>query len=208
MDNETDLTGLTLEEGMKKLFKEGKIPELNTEIDIWKVIESLGGYIFYTEHDAADGRISLNSKSEKHLQIARKVSELIVNSLEEFDVIPLSKYPECEIGQKLPPAPKGKIYYWDWYNNMSTEYHSRKYNGILCSACPFVEENPVEAMRTRIPCSIFPGMAYQLFEPYRCAMVDMFTWDEEELYRRVQEKGGEDALKKFKQKIQDLKNKS
>ncbi len=206
MSDEIEPNGLTLEEGMRKLFKEGKIPELNTEMDIWKVIEFLDG--FDTEHAVADKRMLLNIKNERHLRIANKVSELLVNSLKKFGVIPPSEYPECEIGRKLPPVPKGSIYYWDWYKNMSTEYHSAKYKGILCSACPFVEKNPVEVMRIRIPCSIFPGMVHRLNKPYLCAMTEIYTWDERKLFQEVKESGGEEALKRFKQKIWALKNKS
>ncbi|MCK4891433.1 MAG: hypothetical protein KAS78_02075, partial [Candidatus Pacebacteria bacterium] len=142
MSNNTEPTELTLEEGIGELFKEEKIPELNTEMNIWKVIESLDGYIFYTEHDAADGRISLSSESDKYLQVVKKVSELLVNKLKEFNVIPPSEYSECETRQELPPAPEGKTYYWEWYETMSKEYYTEAYNKILCSACPFVEDNP------------------------------------------------------------------
>lgn len=192
-----------LEEKLKELFK--KYPKPDSEMNIWKIMESVGGYIFYTEHDIADGRMESSPATEKHLKLSREVSEMLVKKLKDFGVIPPNECPVREIGKKLPPAPKGKIYYWDWYEKKNQEYYTEVYEGIICSACPLAEENPVKIIQRSIPCSVFPGIAYQLFEPHRCAMLDMYDWKEEKLYQEIRKNGGEDILKRFKQKFWMLK---
>ena len=199
----------SLKKVLEKIYKEGKVPEINTEFQRWNVIETLGGISFAMNHDAADGRISLNSANKKFLKISKKVSELLVNSLKEFGVIPPSEYPKSEDGQNLPTAPEGKTYYWDWYKNMKKENDIAVFNGILCSACPFVEEkNPAEINQRQIPCGVFDGMVTGYRRPYECVMIYCGCWTKDEIYRRINDKGGEDALEKFKKKIEDFGNKT
>jgi hypothetical protein len=89
---------------------------------------------------------------------------------------------------------------------MSGEDWKAKYDNIICSACPFCKESLAKNFPTHIPCDLWNGGLYHLALPWMCAMLPG-NLDEEELFQKVKEKGGEDSLKRFKQKIILLKNK-
>ena len=204
MDNGTDLAELTMEEVIKELLDKDENRKLKTEMDIWKVIEFCD--IFDKEYIVVGKKIFLISRNERHLLDTNKVSDLLDARLKEFGVISPSESPQGEIGKKLRSAPKRKTYYWDWYLEMRKKYYTEVFKGIICSACPFANKDQVELMRTRMPCSVFPGIAHRLAKPYVCAMTDMYTWNEEILFQQIREKGGEDILQRFRQKIWTLKN--
>ena len=74
---------LSLEELMDEFFRKGKVPALGTEMDIWKLIEALGGIIFYTEHDAADDRISLDAEDNKRLLLMKQISNKLLQTIKD-----------------------------------------------------------------------------------------------------------------------------
>jgi len=181
-----------------------KQPE--TEMEYWETIEALGGFVWRMNHDLGDGRIE-----DPDGEIAQAIEEgkQILNRLatelsEKFGVIQPKDYPKTEPGQERPPAPEGKIYYWDWYQKMKDAVYRSDYEKIICSACPFSEG--VEKMKIGIiPCSVFPGVAYRLTAPHICLMTDWGgRWTKERLYQEIIAKGGEEALQTFKEKEKEL----
>ena len=183
-----------------------KQPE--TEMEYWQAIEGLGGFIWSTNHDLADGRIQDPSGGmDRDIQDARQISTRLVSELgEKFGVIPPQDYPKVELGQKPPKAPKGKKYYWDWYKKMKKLAYSIDYEKIICSACPFSEGvERMISLGSQIPCGAFGGCLYKLRAPYLCGMLDTKSWGEEELRQEIIRKGGEAALVRFRIKEAGLK---
>jgi len=181
-----------------------KQPE--TELEYWETIESLGGFIWRMNHDLADGRIKdPTGDIDKEIAEAREISTRLIGEMDgKFGVI---HYPKVKVGQNLPPAPKGKIYYWDWYKKMKAEAYSAEYEKLICSACPFSEG--IEEMINLggvIPCSVFRGMIYRLSAPNACAMVCDKLWNKDGLYKEIQRQHGEEALTVFKKKEEKLKS--
>ncbi len=204
---------LTYEECVDIIFKKDSTPKTETEMDIYNLIEGLGGMIWRMNHDAADGRITLSEKDESFVTSSSKFSYLLIQKLKEkYNVIPPDECPHRlrEFGDRtpIPPAPKGKIYYCDWYKSIKKEYFTNEYNKIICSACALHEKDGAEQMQRHIPCDVFPGICNFLINPWECIMIDStFSgfWTQEKLYEEIKAKGGEDAVKQFKMKFNQLK---
>lgn len=115
-----------------------KWPE--TELEYFMTIEALGGFIWRTEHDLADGRIlDPDNKISEEIQKERGLSEKLVGELtEKFNVVH-PKDSQTGFGKPPLPAPAGKIYYWDWYRKMKDEWLTAEFEKTICSACPYCE---------------------------------------------------------------------
>ncbi len=147
--NETNQ--LTYEECVEIIFKEDISLKTETEMDIYNLIEGLGGIIWRMDHDSSDGRIELSGNDASFMTAANRFLYLLIQKLKEkYNVIPPDECPHRlrEIGDRTPiqPAPKGKIYYWDWYKAVQKEYFKNEYNKIICSACVLHENDAVEKM--------------------------------------------------------------
>jgi hypothetical protein len=183
-----------------------KWPE--TELEYYEIIEGLGGFIWSMNHDLGDGRIEdPEGKIDADIEEARQLSDQLVSELDDkFGVIHPRDCPEREIGEKPPPPPDGKTYYWDWYNRMQRISYEKEYEGLICSACPF--SLGVEKMLTTrtIPCSQFSGSLYRLRPPHCCGMLESACghWTETFLYDRIFSEHGNDALETFKAKEKEL----
>jgi hypothetical protein len=178
-----------------------------TEMEYWKSIETLGGFSWGMDHELADGRIKdPEGGIDKEIQEATEISMKLVAELEgKFGVIPPDKYPQKEPGQELPPAPEGKIYYWDWYHRIEEKCYRQEYEGMICSVCPYSEGlGEMIATGGRVLCGLWTGCS-RLVEPYSCAMLRLENWDEHRLYEAIREKAAEEALKRFLEKKQELK---
>lgn len=188
---------------MERVFKEGKIPSLETELEIWNIIEALGGISWNLNHEVADGRTTITSKQEEFMASAKRVQEHLIKRLEtEYGIIP------PDGAKPDQPAPEGKKYYWDWYEEMQADYFKNEYDKIICSACALHEDNGAEKMRICVPCDVFNGMIYSLIYPWECAMLTFGSsnkWTEEQLLAEIKAKGGEDSVKRYKQKLILLK---
>lgn len=174
-----------------------------TEMEYWETIEGIGGILWHTRHDISHGRYEETDELKQFLANAQETIERLVSELEKFGVIQPKDCPQTEPGQDKPPAPEGKKYYWDWYNQMKETANQRFYDSIICSACPFSEG--VEGMTSdHIPCG-HPqcGIVFHLRLPYVCNLIGELT--EEQLFQEIFDKGGEDALTKFKEKLAALK---
>jgi hypothetical protein len=187
---------MTLQEDLEKVFKDGQIPKLETDFDRWKVIETLGGVSWNMRHDASHGRITLSDIDIEFIATIRRIHEGFVEILKtKYNIIPPQ---EC-----IPLAPVGKTYYWDWYDSMKKTWLKEEYNKIICSACALHEQDGVEKMSYCIPCSVYPGSIYRLDSPWECAMITgrFPDWTEKKLFTEMKEKGGEDSVKRYKQKL-------
>jgi hypothetical protein len=184
-----------------------KQPE--TELEYWGAIEALGGFSWRMNHDLSDGRIDDPSGSiDQDIGSARKIQETLVAELtEKFGVIHPKDCPQVEIGQKQPPAPEGKIYYWDWYEKMKKEVYHLEYEAMICSACPFSEGvDKMISLGGVVPCSVFCGMMYHLRAPHICGMTTRSSgdWSDTQLYTEILEKHGKEALVAFFAKEKEL----
>ena len=184
------------------------IKQPETETEYWEAIESLGGYIWQTNHDLSRGRYEATKEILKPLKSALVLQKrLAVKLCEKFGVIHPKDCPKVEVGQTPPPAPEGKSYYWDWYQRMKQEVYRKQYEGIICSACPL--SKGLDHMISRggkVPCGVCNGIIYRLHAPHQCAMINGGGhWTVEILHARITNMGGEEALEKFLSKEAELK---
>jgi hypothetical protein len=181
--------------------------EPQTEMEYWEAIESLGGVSFSICHDLADSRIKdPNGDLAKTAKEASELSERLVSELKKFGVIHPKDCPKTKTGEKKPRPPKGKKYYWDWYEKMSKAYYKAENEKIICSACPFGPKlHERGASSHHISCDVFSGIIYKLCIPFECAMVSSDMWGRQRLFQEISKRGGEAALIKFKIKEAGLK---
>lgn len=183
-----------------------KNPE--TEMEYFEIIEGLGGFAWRMDHDLADGRVEDKTGGmDRDIQDARKISATLVSELKEkFGVIPPKECPKVEPGKKASKAPKGKIYYWDWYEKMKNLSQRIYYEKIICSACPFSGgvKKMIE-MGGDIPCRKIHGILYRLGYPFECHLISFKELTPGQLYQEIMKKGGEVALTRFKIKEAGLK---
>jgi hypothetical protein len=182
-----------------------KQPE--TEIEYWKAIEGLGGYIWSTRHALANGRIDdEDGEVAKSIVDAQAILEGLVSELEvKFGVIHPKDCPRDTGKQDVPPSPEGKTYYWAWYKRMKAAFYQKEYDATICSACPMSEGlEQMIAMGGSVPCGVFSGQIYRLSKSFACAMLHSGGWSRERFERKIVEKGGEEALVAFKAKEQEL----
>jgi len=185
-----------------------------TEVEYWVSIETLGGFIWRMNHDLADGRIKDPTGGiDKDILEARKVSEQLVEELwEKFGVVSPKNCPELTLaqrmaGQKLPPAPFGMEYYWDWYYRMKKFTHDAMYENDICSACPYSRGNNGNG----IDCGLYGGMASNLTPNYiGCLMIkEMGYWAEaytmDEFLKKLETEHGKSACNRFLVKLEALK---
>ncbi|MFA6228411.1 MAG: hypothetical protein WC668_04500 [Patescibacteria group bacterium] len=177
--------------------------EPQTEMEYWEAIDGIGGIIWNTNHDIGHGRYENSSEIEQYLTDAQETIERLVNELaDKFGVIPPRDCPKSKPGEKVPPASEGKTYYWDWYYAKKAEAKKQYYESIICSACPYSEG--LESMTGfNVPCELWKGVLYRLTFPYLCAMLG--DYGQEKLHQIIQQRGGEQALKVFKEKLETLK---
>ena len=180
-----------------------KHPE--TEMEYWQTIEGLGGMAWHLNHDLAHGRIDdPKGLVSEDVHSLGDLSRRLVEEIEEkFGVIPPDKMPKREAGQELPPAPEGKTWYWDWYNQQKLAFHEHEYNGLICSVCPFSTGVEDMARLSEIPCSLHTGALYKLRKPWICGLADpayRSNMKPVELYTRILVEYGVDRLVTFRQK--------
>jgi len=183
-----------------------------TEMDYWKLIKVLADIIFYNNYDLTHGNVDGNHKMKVINQRDEAIElqeKIVVELSEKFGVIRSIYYPVVKPGETLPPAPEGKIYYYDWYKKRKLDFYTEEYEKIICSACPL--SNGLDEMMNLsgvIPCGATRGSIYHLRVPYQCGMIG--TWSKEELYFEIKKKAGEMAemaLLKFQKKKEELEKK-
>lgn len=179
-----------------------------TEMGYWELIESIGGYIWHTNHDASHGRIHLTAEDKARLNHLQELNNQLVDELFElFGVVHPKNCPQIRYdGPAIPVAPPGMIWYWDWYGKMKSEFKQAEYEKIICSACALCEGIDIFIQGNWIPCTVYRGIIYTLSRPYQCAMLDDFpSWDETKLFTEIKKIGGEEAISRFKTKEFELK---
>ncbi|MDD4412225.1 MAG: hypothetical protein PHR00_01105 [Patescibacteria group bacterium] len=170
----------------------------------WLAIESLGGFVWSTKHDLGHGRIEKTASLEKELTEAQEILGKLASELSRFGIILPEECPQVKSGEEKPTAPAGKMWYWDWYNKMKTEYYTAEYEKIVCSACPLSEGVEEFISANHIPCSVFPGIIYHLAKPFFCTMVYTKTWDKKNLLKEIEKIGGVEAVISFEKKEAEL----
>lgn len=149
-----------------------------TELEYFELIEHLGGMQWSLNHNLADGRIE-DPKGE----VASDITELhdLLNGLvkelgEKFGVIHPNDCPKRTTKDVMnnvpvPPAPKGKVYYWDWYEKQKKVSCQNEYDNMICSACPYSEGVERMMQLGQVPCGLFHGSLYRLRANYLCAIM-------------------------------------
>jgi hypothetical protein len=179
-------------------------PSVKTQLEYWQEIEEMGGILWRVNHEISHGRIEETPELRKDLNEVREKQQRLAEEVRDnFGIILPGDYPKREPGQELPPPPEGKKYYWTWYEEMKREIYSQEYESLICSGCPFSEGLDSFIGLGKIPCGVFRGWINNLRSPLTCAMVSTRDWTEEKLLELVAEKG-EDALKKFQEKKEQL----
>lgn len=181
-----------------------------TELEYWEAIESLGGFIWSTEHGISRGHIDYpNPLIDRDLREAFEIQKKLVFELsQKFGVITPYDYPKVEDGQELPPAPEGKIYYWDWYHKVECEYSLIEYQKLPCSACPFSKGFELFIPSHKVSCGFYPddNNEFKSHHIYSCGIVtfSMSYYDKqisiEDIYDRILKDYGQEALDVFKKK--------
>jgi len=75
------------------------------------------------EHGLYDGRVTdPTGKIDRKISEARNILEQLMDDVcEKFGVVLPQDYPKGRIGQTLPPAPEGKVYFLDWYKRIEKD---------------------------------------------------------------------------------------
>jgi len=163
-------------------------------------------------HDLSDGRIN-DPKGEvsQSITYCQVLLETLVGEVcEKFGVIhpkdcPKRSFEDIRDDVPVPPAPEGKIYYWDWYEKWKRESYSKEYEGLICSACPFSEGlERMMALGGPIPCGKWSGSLYHLHAPYICGLITYQDWTESQLYVAILTEHGIEALEAFRAKLKEL----
>ncbi|MBT6691299.1 hypothetical protein HOB10_03135 [Candidatus Parcubacteria bacterium] len=168
------------------------LEKVETELQYWEIIESIGGFVWRMNHDMGHGRIE-----DKDGQVSgdvafmqRVIEKLVTGLFEKYGVIHPKNCPKVEFGETPPAAPEGTTYYWDWYDLMKQESYSQEYNGMICAACPYSKGlDYFKALGGNIPCGLFPGSCFRLRTPFACCMIGedrRFEYTMEEFLDKLQ----------------------
>jgi hypothetical protein len=183
-----------------------KQPE--TEMEYWQFLEGLGGIIWSNIHDISHDLLPKSDAVMNEINEAAELSgHLLAEIGEKFGVIRPGDYPTLKDGEALPPAPEGKVYYWDWYGKLKHSFYYEIYENLICSACPFSTglQNMIN-LGGQIPCGAVSGWFGRLLISHECGMVNnIHQWSKIELYREIREKSTWRGLQKFKKKEIELK---
>lgn len=174
-----------------------------TELDYWYAIHSLGGFIWRTHHERFHGRIEDSEELLSVYQRARAQSEQLVDELwEKFGVVHPKNCPQVKIGQKMPEAPFGMQWYWDWYDNTKELVERAVHESTVCAACPY-SRGPSLSF---VACSLFQGMLMELCpDQSSCIMIKrpgdsgVLDWGvpEEEFLAQMETEHGSDAVQRW-----------
>jgi hypothetical protein len=181
--------------------------KLPTELYLWEAITNLVNIINNLKADLTKIQIK---DSEAKLKLDIKEAQELLNTLtdqvcQRFNVIHPDNCPKIEPGQKLPPPPEGKTWFWDWSERMKDIFCEMHYEKLICSACPFCLG--LEEMKKRNgvhPCALFPGTLLNTELPYLCGLIAYGDWDERQLFQQISIQHGEEALQKFLAKLDEL----
>ena len=89
-----------------------KIDKLH-EIDVWKKIETIGGLLFWTRHDYADGRIELSTSEKEKMENMQYLLEYLVYHTRKFGVTFNS---EPKLGEHIERSEDYMKWYSFWNN--------------------------------------------------------------------------------------------
>lgn len=86
--------------------------EACTELELFDIIYNLGGYIFYTHHDLADGRYESSPAIEQSLINAQAKAEAAVVQVSRFGIVSLEA--DGTVTKE----------YWDWYRKTKKAFEA------------------------------------------------------------------------------------
>jgi hypothetical protein len=178
------------------------------ELRLWERISILAGYIRQqtlklTKGQAGDSRIKIKQDIREAKELLEKLTDQVCQL---FNVVRPKDCPDIEPGKKPPPA--GKVWFWDWYDQMRSTYYRSVYEDTVCSACPFclgLEE--MKKKNGAILCQVSSGpfTFHRIGSPHLCSRVVQGFWTEEELYKQIFARHGNQALNKFRKKAKELR---
>jgi hypothetical protein len=177
-----------------------------TELEYWGAIESLGGFIWSTNHGLSHGRIQdPEGKIGKEIVEVGELSLKLVTELgEKFGIIPPQDCPRPDNDGNYPQPPEGKKYYWPWYREMKDRAWEMEYESMICSACPF--SKGAKALQISVPCSKFAGVMFHLRAPHLCGMLEVGDWSRGHLLASIADMGA-GMVERFLAKEEELKSK-
>lgn len=192
--------------------KKAKRPQ--TEMEYWKLIDFLEceSQLMWLNYTRGNMRWP-KEKILKHLaNTDKRLSELLREIGDKFGVIPPRESPKGvrEGSSDIPPAPEGKIYYWDWHQKMEQECYEAEYEGLICSACPYSKGfGEFVFMAGRIQCKLsrdsFKKLVYSFSCPFLYAKADLSPRGKKFL-QKMEDEFGPEARKAFQAKHDYLKN--
>jgi hypothetical protein len=170
-----------------------------TELEYFELIEHLGGMQWSLNHNLADGRIEDpdGGVAKDIMTLQDLLNNLVQELSEKFGVIHPNDCPKRTMEEILksvpvPPAPEGKIYYWDWYEKQKKVSYQNEYDNTICSACPYSEGVDRMMQLGQVPCGLFHGSLYHLSANYLCAIME--EEDMAFLVKMVEEHGATTAF--------------
>jgi len=97
------------------------------EIDVWKKIENIGGTIYWLNHDAADGRITLSDKNIEQINEWQYVLEYLVYYTRKFGVT-FSREPKS--GEHIERSEDYNKWYQYW-DNVVNSWSDKQLNEFI-----------------------------------------------------------------------------
>ncbi len=191
--------------------KEYNLDNPETEMDCFVLIEGLGGLIYSTARGVRREHISEESGAEEISELVERQNKVVSILKEKFNIIFPPEGPHMGNVDEFPDAPEGKQWYWAWYYKTKEEFLKKEYEKIICSGCA-LSTGDMDTFNREIPCSAFHGSLFKLRAPYYCGMIpsngsspDSYQLTREDLLKKIERKGGEEAVQIFLKKEEDLK---
>jgi hypothetical protein len=181
-----------------------KWPE--TEMEYYKEIEGLGGFIWMINHEISHGNIKNAKGVRKDIKDAIKIqNRLLEEIVEKFGVVVPEGRGLLQPVDDLPVLPKGKEYYLNWYSRMKKEEAEQWFEKTICFACPMSNKdrqnndyickyNVNEKMVDNCP---------RICWAWACSSSTDFK-DEDGFFKYIEKNYGEDAVLKIKKHVESL----
>lgn len=176
-------------------------PELITEADYWRAIESLGGMIWSINHDMADNR-EMPGDRQALPKLQEQIERIVDDACRKFGIA----HPHRE---GHDPGLKD---YLEWYRGMKSQVLGNAYAAMVCASCPFArsKEQHISLGGDTVPCNLFNGFmrrdAAELAE--RCpAVVYYMEWGIQgpkshgELVQAARERHGDEAAQRLARRL-------
>lgn len=197
------------DEAAKKLWTAylPKAPYPETELEIFTILEGLGGLLFFEQRLVRKGDITSDEKHEQFLSDLRAIQQHLLNQLFEHHNIIAPEDSPKRSEQAAVPAPEGKKYYWSWYDEIKIQYYKEVHKNIICSGCVFSKGfKDMVQFGGGVPCGVIDGLT-------KNSLIRRDTCDFETddhilglpLLEYMREKKGDKAVSTYQKKQEELK---